>query len=79
MVRRLHHQASPLPNVWRYRQAFEKRLPAVFAHFADVYDRLLVYSGTISADVFRQQVDAVLAIWERWYVQGVASQRADSC
>jgi U2-associated protein SR140 len=52
--------------VWKYRQAFEKQLPAIFAHFAEVYDRLLVYSGTIAADVFRQQVDAVLTIWERW-------------
>ncbi|WVR09161.1 hypothetical protein IAU60_006223 [Kwoniella sp. DSM 27419] len=64
----LHNSASPLPNVWKYRQAFESRLPPVFAHLSTVYQSLLAYSGKISADVFKGQVAAVLEIWERWIV-----------
>ncbi|OCF31376.1 U2-associated protein SR140 [Kwoniella heveanensis BCC8398] len=64
----LHNSASPLPNVWKYRQAFESRLPPVFAHLSTVYQSLLAYSGKISADVFKAQVAAVLDIWERWIV-----------
>lgn len=64
-------QSSSLPNVWRYRQSFESRLPAVFEHFATIHSRLLEYSGTLSANVFIQQVDAVLDIWERWWVEAV--------
>ncbi|KAK8843431.1 hypothetical protein IAR55_007088 [Kwoniella newhampshirensis] len=64
----LHNSASSLPNVWKYRHAFEKRLPPVFAHLSTVYQSLLAYSGKISADVFRAQVAAVLDIWERWIV-----------
>ncbi|BEI83938.1 hypothetical protein CcaverHIS002_0405420 [Cutaneotrichosporon cavernicola] len=64
----LHNSSSTLPNVWRYRQSFETRLPNVFEHFAKIHSRLLEYSGTLSANVFIQQVDAVLDIWERWMV-----------
>nr|XP_018259054.1 U2-associated protein SR140 [Kwoniella dejecticola CBS 10117]OBR81212.1 U2-associated protein SR140 [Kwoniella dejecticola CBS 10117] len=64
----LHNSASSLPNVWKYRQAFESRLPPVFAHLSTVYQSLLAYSGKISADVFRGQVFNVLEIWERWIV-----------
>ncbi|BEJ14757.1 hypothetical protein CspHIS471_0405240 [Cutaneotrichosporon sp. HIS471] len=64
----LHNSSSTLPNVWRYRQSFETRLPTVFEHFATIHNRLLEYSGTLSANVFIQQVDAVLDIWERWMV-----------
>lgn len=66
MKQTLTLQASPLPNVWRYRQAFEKRLNRVFAHLAKVHEKLLEHAGTISANVFRQQVEAVMTIWERW-------------
>lgn len=65
----LHNSASPLPNVWKYRLAFEKRLPLVFAHLSIVKQSLDAYSGKISADVFNSQVLAVLDIWERWYVR----------
>ncbi|KAK1922466.1 hypothetical protein DB88DRAFT_355185 [Papiliotrema laurentii] len=64
----LHNSASPIPNVWKYRLAFEKRLPMVFAHFKSVYDSLHAYSGNISADVFKAQVNVVLEVWERWIV-----------
>ncbi|CAK9786839.1 unnamed protein product [Cutaneotrichosporon oleaginosum] len=64
----LHNSSSSLPNVWRYRQSFERRLPAVFEHFAIIHSRLREYSSTMSANVFIQQVDAVLDIWEGWMV-----------
>ncbi|KAL1406050.1 hypothetical protein Q8F55_007733 [Vanrija albida] len=64
----LHNSASPMPNVWRYRQVFESRLPTTFAHFATVHQRLLDLVGTVAANVFEQQVDAVLSIWEGWMV-----------
>ncbi|ORY26262.1 hypothetical protein BCR39DRAFT_541703 [Naematelia encephala] len=64
----LHNSASPLPNVWKYRLAFEQRLLPVFAHLSGVRNSLEAYSGRISADVFRAQVAAVLDIWERWIV-----------
>src|SRR5689334_6231669 len=57
-----------MPNVWKYRLAFERRLPEIFAHLSVVYQSLLAYNGRISADIFRQQVGAVLEIWERWWV-----------
>lgn len=47
---------------------FEKRLPAVFEHFAQVHADLLEHRGTIAASVFIQQADAVLSVWERWWV-----------
>jgi U2-associated protein SR140 len=40
----------------------------VFAHFKSVYDSLHAYSGNISADVFKAQVNVVLEVWERWSV-----------
>lgn len=62
------YQASSLPNVWRYRLGFEKQLPAVFEHFATIHSRLLDTVGTIGANIFLQQADAVVTVWERWYV-----------
>ncbi|KAE8543440.1 hypothetical protein D1P53_000153 [Cryptococcus gattii VGV] len=56
----LHNSASPLPNVWRYRHAFEHRLPPVLAHLNTVEKSLMAYSGKISADVFRGQVGNVI-------------------
>ncbi|RXK39027.1 hypothetical protein M231_03757 [Tremella mesenterica] len=69
----LHNSASPLPNVWKYRLAFESRLSPVFAHLCTVTQSLDAYSGRISAEVFRNQVLAVLDIWDRWMLfnQGV--------
>ncbi|ODN74694.1 hypothetical protein L202_07026 [Cryptococcus amylolentus CBS 6039] len=64
----LHNSASPLPNVWRYRQAFEARLPPVWAHLKGVETSLEAYKGRISADVFGKSVGSVLDIWERWIV-----------
>lgn len=75
----LTYQASPLPNVWRYRQAFEKRLNHVFDHLATVHRNLLEHAGTISAHVFRQQVEAVLELWERWWVLGAMSSDQQVC
>jgi U2-associated protein SR140 len=73
----LHNSASPLPNVWKYRLAFEKRLPAVFSHLNVVCQSLDAYSGKISADVFRSQVHAVLDVWDRWYVYFLGENGAD--
>jgi U2-associated protein SR140 len=73
----LHNSASPLPNVWKYRLAFEKRLPAVFSHLNVVCQSLDAYSGKISADVFRSQVHAVLDVWDRWYVYVLGENGAD--
>lgn len=53
--------------------AFESRLPAVFAHLAQVHQSLLAYSGKIAAEVFRGQVGAVIAIWEGWSVYRLRS------
>ncbi|WVO15268.1 hypothetical protein L204_102924 [Cryptococcus depauperatus] len=64
----LHNSASPLPNVWRYRPAFEHRLPPILSHLHIVYQSLLAYKGKISADVFRTQIENVLAVWERWII-----------
>jgi hypothetical protein len=71
----LHNSASPLPNVWKYRLAFEKRLPAVFSHLNVVCQSLDAYSGKISADVFRGQVHAVLDVWDRWYVPAIGNDQ----
>ncbi len=59
-------QSSPLPNVWRYRQAFENLLPKVFEHLADVHRSLVAYSGRIGAEAFRAQCSFVVDIWENW-------------
>lgn len=66
----LHNSGTPLPNVWKYRLAIEQRLPPVFAHLHTVYQSLKAYTSRISADVFRQQVFAVLDIWDRWMTFG---------
>lgn len=71
----LHNSASPLPNVWKYRLAFETRLPPVFTHFCAVHRSLNAYSGKIAADVFKQQVLGMVEIWENWYVPAVRGRR----
>ncbi len=57
-----------MPNVWRYRQAFETRLPAVFSHLADLHRSLIAYSGRLGAESFRAQCGFVVSIWENWIV-----------
>jgi U2-associated protein SR140 len=57
-----------MPNVWRYRQAFESRLPKVFEHLADLHRSLVAYSGRLGAESFRAQCGFVVEIWENWIV-----------
>lgn len=51
----------------------------MFIHFKGVFNSLHAYSGNISAIVFKNQVGAVLDVWERWYVFGfVTTRRPDN-
>lgn len=61
----LHNAAAPLPNAWRYRAAFEAKLPVIFAHLADVARAL---GGRIRQESWRASVRAVLEVWESWLV-----------
>ena len=59
-------QAASLPNVWRYRNAFEGKLPDVMEHMADVHRSLVAHSGKLSGETFKSQVAFVIEIWENW-------------
>lgn len=61
----LHNSAAPVPNAWKYRQAFETRLPQVFEHLGQV---LVSFPGRIKAEGFRMQVMSVIDCWENWLV-----------
>ncbi|KDN36510.1 hypothetical protein K437DRAFT_241154 [Tilletiaria anomala UBC 951] len=61
----LHNGAVPLPNAWKYRQAFEQQLPLVFAHLGDVARS---FPGRMKQEGFKMQVSAVLDTWEVWLI-----------
>ncbi|PWN48290.1 hypothetical protein IE53DRAFT_319701 [Violaceomyces palustris] len=61
----LHNSAAPVPNAWKYRQAFERRLLAVFKHLGEVIGS---FPGRMKAEAFKMQVNAVLECWENWLV-----------
>lgn len=61
----LHNSAAPLPMAWKFRQEFQSRLGLVFDHLSTIYHS---FPGRITAETFKKQILAVVAIWEDWIV-----------
>ncbi|KAG1734693.1 uncharacterized protein EDB91DRAFT_582463 [Suillus paluster] len=61
----LHNSAAPVPSAWKFRQEFQSRLGVVFDHFATIYHS---FPGRITAETFKNQITAVVDIWEDWIV-----------
>ncbi|KAF9981939.1 U2 snRNP-associated SURP domain-containing protein, partial [Modicella reniformis] len=61
----LHNSSVPLPNVWKFRTAFEQKLPVVFETLNAIYRNI---DARLKAEQFRRQIANVLAIWENWIV-----------
>jgi hypothetical protein len=57
-----------LGEQWKYRSAFETRLPAAFTHFGDLYASFKAQAGRLSAETFKGQITTVLDILELWCV-----------
>ena len=61
----LHNSAASVPNAWKYRQEFQARLGIVFDHMSSIYHS---FPGRITAETFKQQIVAILDVWEDWIV-----------
>ncbi|KAG8963701.1 hypothetical protein FRC03_002673 [Tulasnella sp. 419] len=61
----LHNGAATIPNVWKFRQEFQLRLPDVFDHLSTIYHS---FPGRITAETFKKQIVSVVEIWEDWIV-----------
>lgn len=61
----LANSSAPVPSAWKYRSAFEPKLGAVFDHLNDIYK---TFPGRMKANVFKNQIMAVINIWEAMLV-----------
>jgi U2-associated protein SR140 len=61
----LHNSAIPLPGAWRFRLEFQSRLGLVFDHLSGIYHS---FPGRITAETFKNQIIAIVDIWEDWIV-----------
>ncbi|CDZ98296.1 Predicted splicing regulator, contains RRM, SWAP and RPR domains [Phaffia rhodozyma] len=64
----LSNSASPVPNAWKYRNAFETRLERVFDHFGELHRGFKEQAGRLSAETFKGQIDKVVDVLEIWIV-----------
>ncbi|TPX53909.1 hypothetical protein SeMB42_g00539 [Synchytrium endobioticum] len=77
----LHNSATTVPNVWKYRNAFETRLTPVFEHLATVWQSI---AARLRAEQMRRALMAVLMVWETWlifpsdYIQGLRTKFSES-
>ncbi|KAI8817249.1 uncharacterized protein EV422DRAFT_622733 [Fimicolochytrium jonesii] len=61
----LHNTATPIPNAWKYRMGFEKRLVEVFEHLGEVRRGV---GKRLRREQMRRAVCEVLGVWEGWIV-----------
>ena len=54
-----------MPSAWKYRQEFQSRLGIVFDHLSGIYHS---FPGRITAETFKNQIIAVVDVWEDWIV-----------
>jgi len=57
----LHNSAASVSNAWKYRQEFQSRLGLIFDHLSTIYHS---FPGRITADSFKNQITAVVDVWE---------------
>lgn len=57
----LHNSAATVPSAWKFRQEFQARLGIVFDHLSGIYHS---FPGRITAETFKQQIVAVVNVWE---------------
>lgn len=63
----LHNSWLPIPNVWKYRSAFESQLVGIFKHLKSVADSI---DSRIRRENFRRLVTSVLDVWDSWICFG---------
>ncbi|KAJ3103419.1 U2 snRNP-associated SURP domain-containing protein [Phlyctochytrium planicorne] len=61
----LSNSGSTVPNAWRFRNAIEKHLPAVFAHLGSVWKGI---QSRLRAEQMRKMVFNVVTVWEKWMI-----------
>lgn len=61
----LHNSAASVPSAWKFRQEFQARLGIVFDHLSGIYHS---FPGRITAETFKNQITAVVDVWEDWIV-----------
>ncbi|CCG84458.1 protein of unknown function [Taphrina deformans PYCC 5710] len=59
----LHNSWIPIPNVWKYRNAFEERLEAVLKSMRQLGDSI---ESRIRCENYRRLVEGVLQVWSTW-------------
>jgi len=57
----LHNSAASVSNAWKYRLEFQSRLGLIFDHLSTIYHS---FPGRITADSFKNQITAVVDVWE---------------
>ena len=61
----LHNSAAAVPSAWKFRQECQSRLGIVFDHLSGIYHS---FPGRITAETFKNQITAVVDVWEDWIV-----------
>ncbi|KAJ3093012.1 U2 snRNP-associated SURP domain-containing protein [Quaeritorhiza haematococci] len=61
----LHNSAVSVPNAWKFRTGFERRLETVFEHLGQVWRSI---GGRLRAEQMRRAVVGLLNVWENWIV-----------
>lgn len=59
----LHNSWIPIPNAWKYRNAFEVRLTKVFERLKSLGETI---ESRIRKENFRRLVTSVLDVWSKW-------------
>ncbi|KND00391.1 uncharacterized protein SPPG_04714 [Spizellomyces punctatus DAOM BR117] len=61
----LHNSATPIPNAWKYRSGFERRLEEIFSHFSVVRRSIAL---RLRQEQMRKAVMNLLSIWDNWII-----------
>ncbi|KAI8927202.1 hypothetical protein BC831DRAFT_453174 [Entophlyctis helioformis] len=57
----LHNSAASVPNAWKYRDIFQRRLPEVLTHLGVVWKTI---GSRLKAEQVRKAIMSLLAVWE---------------
>ncbi|WFD18663.1 hypothetical protein MCAP1_000870 [Malassezia caprae] len=61
--------AAPVPGAWKYRDAFQRHLPPIFAHLGAT---VRACPGRMTAEKVRGPILAVLDVWDAWLLYPAA-------
>ncbi len=61
----LHNSSTTKPNVWKYRSAFEAKLPLICHHLGQISKNI---PGRLRQEQYKSFIIAVLDAWEQWII-----------